>query len=67
MEPQYIGDGVYIQEDKEDPTRLILTTGSHILTDADNVIYLEQREARNIAMYVNKWIMESHLRSKDVV
>lgn len=45
ISPAYVGDGIYIQSDPEDPTRLILTTNSHKLIDADAVIYLEASQA----------------------
>ena len=51
--PRYLGDGVYAQVDNEDPTRIILTTGSHVLTDADNVIYLEPEVMKGVAKYIH--------------
>jgi len=38
IEPQYLGDGVYVQNDDKD---IVLTTGSHVINDANQVIYLE--------------------------
>jgi hypothetical protein len=38
-EPQYLGDGVYVQNDDRD---VVLTTGTNEIEKADNVIYLEK-------------------------
>lgn len=40
-EPQYLGDGVYAQQWAMIPGGVILSTGSHILEEAENVVYLE--------------------------
>ena len=56
MDPQYIGDGIYIQIDEEDPSRLIITTGSHKLGDADAVIYVELRELRTLRNYIHDFL-----------
>jgi hypothetical protein len=45
MKPTYLGDGVYISEHQRECTMLVLTTGSHILEEAQNVIYLEPEVA----------------------
>jgi len=48
--PIYLGDAVYatMTEDGE----VILTTGSHHLADADNVVHLDERTLSNFI----KWI-----------
>jgi hypothetical protein len=53
IKPIYIGDGVYAQVDITDPTRIILTTGTHKLDDADATIYLEQREMIAVRDFIN--------------
>ena len=40
MKPEYLGDAVYAQIDEEG--NLILTTSSHLLADANNIIYLDK-------------------------
>jgi hypothetical protein len=40
IEPTYLGDGVYATEDDRG---IVLTTGSHVLTEADNVVVLEPK------------------------
>jgi hypothetical protein len=57
--PRYIGDGVYIQVDSEDPTRLILTTGSHKLKDADNVVYLELDPIMGLVGFIKEFTAPS--------
>jgi hypothetical protein len=52
IEPQYLGDSVYIQNDD---TAVVLTTGSHDIDNADQVIYLEQEV---IAQFLN-WLERS--------
>ena len=51
--PRYIGDGAYVQVDPEDPFRIIVTTGSHILADADNVVYLEPEPMRGLQQFMS--------------
>ena len=57
LSPRYLGDGVYAQVyaqvDDEDGYRIILTTGSHRLEDADNVIYLEPEVMKGVAKYIH--------------
>ena len=52
IEPQYLGEGVYVQNDDKD---IVLTTGSHDIDNADQVIYLEQEV---IAQFLN-WLERS--------
>ena len=40
IEPTYLGDGVYATEDDRG---IVLTTGTHVITEADNVIVLEPK------------------------
>jgi len=56
QQPQYIGDGIYIQVNESDPSQLILTTGSHILDDADNTVFIEIREARSLQNYLTTFL-----------
>ena len=56
MNPQYIGDGIYIQIDEDDPSRLIITTGSHKLGDADAVIYAEIKELKALRIYIHDFL-----------
>ena len=58
MNPVYIGDGIYLQQDQEDPTRLILTTGSHLLEDADATVFLEVRELKSLMQYVGAFLQK---------
>jgi len=53
IQPRYLGDGVYVQVDAEDPSRIILTTGSHVLTDADNVIYFEPEVMKGLQQFIH--------------
>jgi hypothetical protein len=43
MNPQYLGDGVYISDGARwnNDRAVYLTTGHHLVEQADNVIYLE--------------------------
>jgi hypothetical protein len=52
---QYLGDEVYVQEDSDDPSQIILTTGSHELGDSDNIIFLENCVIQSLY----KWL-QSH-------
>ena len=58
MNPIYIGDGIYCQVDTQDPTRLILTTGTHLTSMADNVIYIEVRELKSLMQYVGAFLQK---------
>lgn len=58
MNPVYIGDGIYLQQDQEDPTRLILTTNSHLLEDADAVVYLEIEELQSLMQYIGAFLQK---------
>ena len=53
MNPQYLGDGVYIQVDKEENT-LMLTTGNHIFNfcENDSKIYLEDATMLALLKYI---------------
>lgn len=46
---RYIGDGVYAQFDGH---RLVLTTGSHLKGECDNLIALEPRVIESLERYV---------------
>jgi hypothetical protein len=40
IEPTYLGDGVYATEDDRG---IVLTTGTHVIAEADNVVVLEPK------------------------
>lgn len=40
IEPTYLGDGVYATEDDRG---IVLTTGTHVIDQADNVVVLEPK------------------------
>ena len=56
QQPQYLGDGIYIQVNESDPSQLIITTGSHILDDADNTVYVDLGEARMLKKYLSDFL-----------
>jgi hypothetical protein len=56
-EPSYLGDGVYAQVDFVD--QLMLTTGSNLLKDADNVIYLEPEVVTALLAYIERFKNET--------
>lgn len=56
VDRSYIGDGIYVQVDEQDHTRLILTTNSHKLEDADAVIYLEVIELRALKKFIDRFL-----------
>jgi len=49
--PLHLGDGVYIQHDTL-RGGIILTTGSHLVDEADNVIYMGAMEVAAFVAYV---------------
>lgn len=51
-EPKYLGDGVYIQVDSLGYFRL--TTGTHVLIEAEQVIVLEPEVAQALVDYITK-------------
>lgn len=51
--PQYLGDGVYISYDKQ-ANGLVLTTTSHLLQEADNIIFLEEPVVQALLNYIKK-------------
>ena len=51
-EPEYLGDAVYIQPDPDGG--FILTTASHLVDDAGNVIYLEPEVVKALVNYLTK-------------
>lgn len=51
MNPQYLGDGVYIRHNLQ-IRQFVLTTGSHELGDADAIIYLEHEVAALLIQYL---------------
>jgi len=55
IEPLYLGDGVYVQPNPHDPVSLIVTTGSHLLHQADNTIYMELPALEALHQYVERW------------
>lgn len=58
MNPVYIGDGIYLQQDQEDPTYLILTTSSHLLQDADATVFLEVRELQSLMQHIKTFLQK---------
>ena len=56
IQPRYLGDGVYVQVDAEDSTRIIVTTGSHIMPDADNVVYLELPVMMGLKRFISDYV-----------
>jgi hypothetical protein len=52
IEPEYLGDGVYMQEDEFG--QLVLSTDSHILLNARNIIYIELPLLKHLKQYVEK-------------
>jgi hypothetical protein len=52
MKPSYLGDGAYVQPHPEDPTSVILTTGSHRLGEADNRVYLDLEGINSLLEYL---------------
>jgi hypothetical protein len=44
----YLGDGVYLTGDGY---HLILTTGSHKLSECDNIVYLDKQAQDNLIHY----------------
>ena len=50
--PEYLGDAVYCQIDCFG--MIILTTGSHNLHEAQNIISLEPRVYQNLVTYLKK-------------
>ena len=61
-EPAYLGDGVYIQADEGG---LILTTGTHILAHADNVIYMEPGVLIALQQYLEK-VIDGYVECEDI-
>lgn len=57
LSPLYIGDGIYVQVNPKNTSCLVLTTRSHFLNDADNIIYLEEREARSLYRYIKDFLL----------
>ena len=55
LQPRYLGDGVYVQVDAEDPTRIIVTTGG-IMPDADNVVYLELSVMMGLKRFISNYV-----------
>ena len=54
LEPTYLGDGVYIQREENGRHCLALTTGSHRMEEADNVIILEPEVATQLYFVLQK-------------
>ena len=59
IEPTYLGDGVYATEDDRG---IVLTTGTHVITEADNVIVLEPK----VWAALRKWA-EPHPKPDDSI
>lgn len=55
MKPEYLGDGAYVQPHPHDPMSVILTTGSHLLPEADNTIYLEMSCIDGLIRYLTEF------------
>lgn len=55
MEPLYLGDGVYVKPHPADPTAVILTTGHHLNSKADNVIVLEEGIIDGLTAYLQRF------------
>lgn len=53
MEPQYLGDGVYISPWPE-MAEFVITTGTHEEQGADDVVYLEPEVAQALLIYLLK-------------
>jgi len=51
LNPIYLGDGVYAQTSESG--ELVLTTDSHKVEEADNVIYLESSVITSLLEYIN--------------
>ena len=49
IEPTYLGDGVYAVEDDRG---IVLTTGSHLISEADNVVVLEPKVWKALKRWV---------------
>lgn len=54
---QYVGDGIYIQIDDQDPTHLVLTTGTHIIEEAATVVFIEPSEIRFLMAYMKDFLL----------
>ncbi len=52
MKPEYLGDGVYASYNERG--QLVLTTGHHLETEADNIVYLEPKVLSALLKYVDK-------------
>jgi len=50
--PLYLGDSVYVQPDSAFPGRIVLTTDSHLMDDAGNILVLEPEVAVAFLKYV---------------
>lgn len=57
MNPQYLGDGVYIQYDHISK-QFAITTGSHKYEDSDAIIYLEHEVAKPLIRYIQYALKE---------
>jgi len=51
MKPTYLGDGVYAQVEDG---YIVLTTESHLKTEADNCVYLEPQVLTALIAYIQK-------------
>jgi hypothetical protein len=51
-EPTYLGDGVYMSPCRDGG--IMLTTGHHLETQADNVIYLEPSVLMNLIQILER-------------
>ena len=59
IEPTYLGDGVYATEDDRG---IVLTTGTHVILEADNVVVLEPQ----VWAALRKWA-EPHPKPDDSI
>jgi hypothetical protein len=58
MKPAYLGDGIYIQPNARDTsnTELVLSSGSYILHQATEVIYMDEEMIVKLKNYPEEWI-----------
>jgi hypothetical protein len=54
-EAEYLGDGVYIQKDKDIAGAIVLTTGDHNPVRANNTIYFEPEVLEAFLRVIEKW------------
>jgi hypothetical protein len=61
MNPVYLGDGVYVAIERG---MARLMTGSHLVAEAENVIYLEPEVISALELFIKRWKDEARAQQE---